>query len=208
MLQLFAHRHACSTCTRPWMLKFQHLPCGCHVCQASPALSHPNEMAAKKPPARPMCPMCFPGAQMLEEMAANVPKEFDFLREAHLMRVIGRRLAASGVRGVVIPEPLLTLSSPQLLVMQRMPGGFAWGPQEPQSEPSLSSPAAAMAYILPWCCSPPSQPLLRDGDEMHALQILPGGGRLHRLKTLNPRLSHPDAAALAIMCLCFFSPQS
>ena len=63
-------------------------------------------------------------AQMLEEMAANVPKEFDFAREALLMRVIGARLAASGVRGVAVPEPLPALSSRALLVMQRMPGGF------------------------------------------------------------------------------------
>ena len=49
-------------------------------------------------------------------------QEFDFLREARLMRVIAARLAGAGVRGLVIPEPLLALSTPRMLVMQRMPG--------------------------------------------------------------------------------------
>jgi predicted unusual protein kinase regulating ubiquinone biosynthesis (AarF/ABC1/UbiB family) len=60
--------------------------------------------------------------QILGEMRETVPKEFDFLREARLMRVIAARLRKSGLQGVVIPEPLLALSSQQLLVMQRMHG--------------------------------------------------------------------------------------
>ena len=38
------------------------------------------------------------------------------------MRVIAARLKSAGVPGVTVPEPLMALSSPQLLVMQRMPG--------------------------------------------------------------------------------------
>lgn len=60
--------------------------------------------------------------QILGEMRETVPKEFDFLREAKLMRVIASRVRGAGLKGVVIPEPLLALTSPQLLVMQRMHG--------------------------------------------------------------------------------------
>ena len=59
---------------------------------------------------------------MLEEMRDTVPKEFDFLREAKLMQVIAARAKAAGLKGVTIPQPLLALSSKELLVMQRMPG--------------------------------------------------------------------------------------
>lgn len=38
------------------------------------------------------------------------------------MRVIASRVRGAGLKGVVIPEPLLALTSPQLLVMQRMHG--------------------------------------------------------------------------------------
>ena len=61
-------------------------------------------------------------AQILEEMRETVPKEFDFLREARLMRVIAARAKAAGIRGIVIPQPLMLLTCRELLVMQRMPG--------------------------------------------------------------------------------------
>lgn len=57
-------------------------------------------------------------------MRDTVPKEFDFLREARLMRVIAGRLRSARLPGVIVPEPLLALSSPQLLVMQRMQGAL------------------------------------------------------------------------------------
>lgn len=66
--------------------------------------------------------------QILGEMRETVPKEFDFLREAKLMRVIAARVREAGLKGVVIPEPLLALTSPQLLVMQRMPGRSTFFP--------------------------------------------------------------------------------
>ncbi|CAL8465766.1 g5302 [Coccomyxa elongata] len=59
---------------------------------------------------------------VLGEMRDTVPKEFDFLREARLMRVISGRLRHAQLPGMIVPEPLLALSSPQLLVMQRMQG--------------------------------------------------------------------------------------
>ncbi|BDA51611.1 Protein ACTIVITY OF BC1 COMPLEX KINASE 8, chloroplastic [Coccomyxa sp. Obi] len=59
---------------------------------------------------------------VLGEMRDTVPKEFDFLREARLMRVIAGRLRHARLPGVIVPEPVLALSSPQLLVMQRMQG--------------------------------------------------------------------------------------
>ena len=62
-----------------------------------------------------------PLAQMLQEMRATIRAEFNFLREAHVMRAIAARLKGDGV-GIVIPEPLFALSSPHLLVMQRMSG--------------------------------------------------------------------------------------
>ena len=55
-------------------------------------------------------------------MRDTVPKEFDFLREAKLMQVIAARARAAGIQGVLIPEPLMALSSRGLLVMQRMEG--------------------------------------------------------------------------------------
>ena len=65
---------------------------------------------------------CFSASQILEEMRDTVPKEFDFLREAKLMQVIAARAKAAGIQGVVIPKPLMALSSKGLLVMQRMEG--------------------------------------------------------------------------------------
>jgi predicted unusual protein kinase regulating ubiquinone biosynthesis (AarF/ABC1/UbiB family) len=54
--------------------------------------------------------------------AQRSPQEFDFMREARLTRIIAARLAGAGVRGVAVPEPLLALSTPRMLVMQRMAG--------------------------------------------------------------------------------------
>lgn len=38
------------------------------------------------------------------------------------MQVVAARSAAAGIRGVVIPRPLMALSTRELLVMQHMPG--------------------------------------------------------------------------------------
>ena len=73
--------------------------------------------------------------QLLEEMRDTVPKEFDFLREARLMQVIAARAKAASLRGVTIPQPLLALSSKELLVMQRMPG-------QPRFAPATSTPCS------------------------------------------------------------------
>ncbi len=59
---------------------------------------------------------------MLEEMRDTVPKEFDFLREAKVMQVIAARAKAADIQGIVIPTPLMALSSKNLLVMERMAG--------------------------------------------------------------------------------------
>ncbi len=61
-------------------------------------------------------------AQMLDEMRETVPREFDFAREARLMKALGERLRAAGHAAVLVPEPLAALTSPRLLVMQRMQG--------------------------------------------------------------------------------------
>ena len=61
------------------------------------------------------------GLQMLDEMAATVHKEFDFRREARLMHAIAARLQKDGLR-IRIPEPVMGLTSAELLVMQRMTG--------------------------------------------------------------------------------------
>ena len=61
-------------------------------------------------------------AQMLAEMRETVPKEFDFVREARLQSAVGARLQAGQVAGVCVPKPLLALTTPQVLVMQRMHG--------------------------------------------------------------------------------------
>ncbi|CAL5224036.1 g6658 [Coccomyxa viridis] len=66
--------------------------------------------------------MPFDAVPILEEMRDTVPKEFDFLREAKLMQVMAARAKAAGIHGVLIPEPLMALSSKGLLVMQRMEG--------------------------------------------------------------------------------------
>ena len=59
---------------------------------------------------------------MLDEMRETVPREFDFAREARLMKALGERLRAGGHAAVLVPEPLAALTSPRLLVMQRMQG--------------------------------------------------------------------------------------
>ncbi len=59
---------------------------------------------------------------MLDEMRETVPREFDFAREARLMKALGERLRAAGHAAVLVPEPLAALTSPRLLVMQRMQG--------------------------------------------------------------------------------------
>ena len=78
------------------------------------------------------------------------PQEFDFLREAQLMRVIAARLAAAGVRGVAVPEPLLALSTPRMLVMQHMPGGTAATPSRrcPRRACSCCSACWMRAYLV------------------------------------------------------------
>ena len=58
-------------------------------------------------------------------MRDTVPKEFDFLREAKLMQVIAVRAKAAGIRGILIPKPLMALSSRGLLVMERMEGSLS-----------------------------------------------------------------------------------
>ena len=75
-----------------------------------------------------------PAAPASWRECAAPEQEFDFLREARLMRVIAARLAAAGVCGVVVPEPLLALSTPRMLVMQRMLGG---GPCHASTLPAL-----------------------------------------------------------------------
>ncbi|KAK9822468.1 hypothetical protein WJX81_005700 [Elliptochloris bilobata] len=59
---------------------------------------------------------------MLEEVRETVPREFDFVREACLMKALGERLRAAGHSLVLVPEPVSALTSPRLLVMQRMQG--------------------------------------------------------------------------------------
>ena len=58
---------------------------------------------------------------MLDEMRDTVGKEFDFVREARLMGVIKQRLAKE-CPDIVIPQPFFGLTTPDLLVMQYMPG--------------------------------------------------------------------------------------
>lgn len=57
---------------------------------------------------------------MLDEMRDTVGKEFDFVREARLMLVIRGRLA--DLQCIQVPRPVLSLTTPELLVMQRMSG--------------------------------------------------------------------------------------
>lgn len=59
--------------------------------------------------------------QMLDEMRDTVGKEFDFQREAVLMRAISRRLEPDALR-IRMPRPAMALCSPGLLVMEHMPG--------------------------------------------------------------------------------------
>ena len=60
--------------------------------------------------------------QMLDEMRDTVGKEFDFVREARLMKAIAARLAGDTDLRIRIPQPLMDLTTPGLLVMQRMEG--------------------------------------------------------------------------------------
>lgn len=73
--------------------------------------------------AKASCPprLAFAMMQLIDEMRDTVGKEFDFVREARLMRVIAERLSLDGLK-IRIPQPVTELISPQLLVMERMPG--------------------------------------------------------------------------------------
>ena len=51
-----------------------------------------------------------------------MPREFDFVREARLMKALGERLRAAGHTRILVPEPVSALTSQRLLVMQRMQG--------------------------------------------------------------------------------------
>ena len=59
--------------------------------------------------------------QLLDEMAETNGKEFDFKREAGLMDAIRGRLEGSGLN-LQIPRPIKGMSTPNLLVMERMNG--------------------------------------------------------------------------------------
>ena len=72
--------------------------------------------------------MCNP-MQMLDEIASTVGKEFDFLREARLMKAVADRLQPDNL-AIRIPQPLMQLTTPDLLVMERMTGA---NPQNPHS---------------------------------------------------------------------------
>lgn len=75
---------------------------------------------------------------MLDEMRDTVGKEFDFVREARLMLAIRGRLEST--KAIQIPVPLLGLTTPELLVMQRMSGS-------PLQPPVLCTRNAAMVTI-------------------------------------------------------------
>ena len=60
---------------------------------------------------------------MLDEMRDTVGKEFDFMREARLMHVIRQRLQDCQI-DIQIPQPLFSLTTPDLLVMQYMQGNI------------------------------------------------------------------------------------
>ena len=51
-----------------------------------------------------------------------MPREFDFVREARLMKALGERLRAAGHARILVPQPVSALTSQRLLVMQRMHG--------------------------------------------------------------------------------------
>jgi aarF domain-containing kinase len=66
--------------------------------------------------------MPFDAAGLLSEMRQTVPKEFDFVREARLQRVMGGRLAADGFPHIAVPLPCAALTTRRLLVMERLDG--------------------------------------------------------------------------------------
>jgi predicted unusual protein kinase regulating ubiquinone biosynthesis (AarF/ABC1/UbiB family) len=59
----------------------------------------------------------------VKEMQIAVPKEFDFQREARLMGALRQRMT-SVAPDLVIPEPVLPLCGPGIIVMQRMQGEY------------------------------------------------------------------------------------
>ncbi|CAL8465797.1 g5333 [Coccomyxa elongata] len=75
-------------------------------------------------------------------------KEFDFLREARLMRVTANRLCHARMPGVIVPEPLMALSSPQLLIMQRMEGRQLGQPDAESIASAASNPDPSVRNSL------------------------------------------------------------
>ena len=84
---------------------------------------------------------------LVELFAETIVEELDFRLEAQNMLDIGRVLASSGQRAMVVPRPHPTLVTPRVLVMERLQG-FAWDDAEGMRAGGIDTEAVIKAGMV------------------------------------------------------------
>ena len=84
---------------------------------------------------------------LVELFAETIVEELDFRLEAQNMLDIGRVLASTGQRAMVVPRPHPTLVTPRVLVMERLKG-FAWDDAEGMRAGGIDTEAVIKAGMV------------------------------------------------------------
>ncbi len=84
---------------------------------------------------------------LVELFAETIVEELDFRLEAQNMLDIGRVLATTGQRAMVVPRPHPTLVTPRVLVMERL-CGFAWDDAEGMRAGGIDTEAVIKAGMV------------------------------------------------------------
>jgi ubiquinone biosynthesis protein len=84
---------------------------------------------------------------LVELFAETIVEELDFRLEAQNMLDIGRVLATTGQRAMVVPRPHPTLVTPRVLVMERL-RGFAWDDAEGMRAGGIDTEAVIKAGMV------------------------------------------------------------
>ena len=84
---------------------------------------------------------------LVELFAETIVEELDFRLEAQNMLDIGRVLATTGQRAMVVPRPHPTLVTPRVLVMERLEG-FAWDDAEGMRAGGIDTEAVIKAGMV------------------------------------------------------------
>jgi ubiquinone biosynthesis protein len=84
---------------------------------------------------------------LVELFAETIVEELDFRLEAQNMLDIGRVLATTGQRAMVVPRPHPTLVTPRVLVMERL-RGYAWDDAEGMRAGGIDTEAVIKAGMV------------------------------------------------------------